>query len=298
MSLRPRNAGELLEAFISYGKNKRYAVDQQHEKDPSLTPITLIPDDLSVVEAIRGETPVKEWIASKIIRPGLTVSSKGLTESQKTCFINVVKTQILSKELHRAFGHALKRLDSAKKTVHEYSRELVDVILNLKITTQDSELIKDVEFESVMIHDDHAQRVKKLSIATDSNLKDCVDSFSSNSVFRLKTGESFSRSRINNSITSILIANVLSAPLKKELCDSAVRIAHIHRIDGGEGLIYFACFFDPVINALSLCTMDEDGGNLRPQNEEEWVANIPWELYGVRRQPTLDKRELKQIQTV
>lgn len=71
-------------------------------------------------------------------------------------------------------------------------------------------------------------------------------------------------------VSSVLIESILPATVRKTLITSSTRIADTNWVDQSLRRIYVVCFFDPVTNALSLGTINEDGSNLRPQDQSEW----------------------------
>lgn len=126
-SRRPRNAQQILESFISWG---REGVHVNRSSDPGSSgyDFTLTPDDPTLDGAMHEDVSIRTWIDKKIIRPGTAVADQQLTESQKTCFINAVKTDLVPKELHHVFGVALKGLKSTRDSVHDYSTQLIGIL--------------------------------------------------------------------------------------------------------------------------------------------------------------------------
>ncbi|MEI8365099.1 MAG: hypothetical protein WCF65_01655 [Parachlamydiaceae bacterium] len=226
-SIRPRNTEQLLEAFISLGRNQ--TVVGYSQTDSFQGTFALTPADPSVVDAIKSDLPAGKWMDCHLVQPGLEVSDFKLKESQKTRLINAIKTEIVPRGLHHAFDEALKRLSPGKNSVHEYGKQLIDIV-----------------FETFP----HREPAFKSLVA--------------------------------QSVSSILIEKVLPVQVKKILSESAVRIARIHWADEDVNPIHLACFFDPVAKVVSLCILDEDGGNLRPQEQDQWMIHIPWESYGIK----------------
>jgi len=249
-SVRPKNAMDLLRAFIEFGR-ERAKIDgfltdddpyQRYMADTPTHAFTLTPEDPTVVGAMKGNETAREWINIHIVLPGMGVANQQLTESQKTCFINGIKQDVLPKELHSRFLIELKMINPSINSVRDYSKMLVDIVLRIMPKNPD-----------------------------------------------------ITPSQITSDITTVLIEKVLSARSKKILIDSAVHIADTNWVHQGVRHVYFACFFDPIANAVSLCTIDEDGNNLRPIDQDKWVTNVPWELYGVKLTPTLDNHKVERL---
>jgi hypothetical protein len=249
-SLRPKNAQQLLEGFIAFGKQRAKADHFLTDDDPYQrymvdTPqhaFTLTPEDMSVVGAMKDGVSASQWVQANIIRPGTSVSSLTLTDEQKADYIAEVDSQMISKELKTSFKREVNNISSKANSVNAYSNELIKVIQ--KITGKNDTATKNF---------------------------------------------------IAHGLTTVLISSILPDPASRILSSTAARIADTNWVDEGEKHIYFACFFDPVTNSIQLGTMDEDGQALRPQDQEEWVTYVPWEMYGVKLTSTLATAKVKKI---
>ena len=215
--LRSKNAQEILEIFIALGRERsnqeRILTETPRLGNPQHS-FRLIPEDPNLISARSSAGSTREWIEQSIIQPGLKISAQPLSASQKTSFINAIKSTFLPRELHGFFGNTLKALDPKINSVHDYSNALIEIISR--------------------IHSD----------ATPTS--------------------------ITKHVSSILIESILPAAVRKTLITSSIRIADTNWVDQNLKRIYVICFFDPVTNALSLGTINEDGSNLRPQDQNEW----------------------------
>lgn len=249
-SVRPRNAHELLERFIAFGKKRakedNFLTDdnpyQRYMADTPQHAFTLTPEDMSVVGAMKDGVTASEWIRVNIIRPGTSVSNLTLTPDQKSSYAELVENQIVPKELKSAYKSGVRRISTKSNTVNAYSNDLISVIQT--ITGRKDPAMKNY---------------------------------------------------IAKSLTSILISTILPPAAQRTLSNTAARIADTNWVDQGVKHIYFACFFDPVTNSILLGTMNEDGQGLRPQDQDEWVTYVPWEMYGVKLEPTLAKAKVKAL---
>lgn len=105
-----------------------------------------------------------------------------------------------------------------------------------------------------------------------------------------KTRAAFSRK-----ITNILLEQVFPPNVSNLLGKTAARIADTNWVNEGVRHIYFACFFDPLTKTLQLATQDEGGNRTQAVDQNEWVAYVPWEMYGVKLTPSLDDRKVHPI---
>lgn len=249
-SVRPRNAHELLERFIAFGKKRAkedsFLTDddpyQRYMVDTPQHAFTLTPEDASVVGAMKEGVTASDWIRVNIIRPGTSVSNLTLTADQKSAYAAAVESRLIPKELKTMYRKGVDRISSKSNSVNAYSNELIKVIQ--KITGKSDDATKNF---------------------------------------------------ISNGLTTVLISSILPPPAQRILSNTAARIADTNWVDEGVKHIYFACFFDPVTKSIQLGSMNEDGQGLRPQDQDEWVTYVPWEMYGVKLEPTLAKTKAKQI---
>lgn len=87
---------------------------------------------------------------------------------------------------------------------------------------------------------------------------------------------------LSKQLTDLLLTDVLPSETVAALTASAVRIADTNWEDKGARHLVFACFYNPLSQAVELATLDEEGRRLAALNQDEWVTYIPWEMYGVK----------------
>lgn len=161
--VRPKNAQELLEAFIVHFREHQCAEDPESSQHA----FTLTPEDPTIIEAIRSQESPKEWIRENVIKPGLAVSNQLLTASQKTSFINALKTQVVKKEWRAVFNEGLKRLDPKINSIYEFSNRMIELIRSI-IPAADSASRSSLESDvsSVLIESVLPASAKKLLSST------------------------------------------------------------------------------------------------------------------------------------
>lgn len=249
-TVRPKDATELLTAFILFGRSRAQADKFLQDNDPYQrymvdTPqhaFTLTPEDASIVDAMSSPLPPTKWVEDHLIKTGNSVANMPLSVEQKNQLINVVSSIMLPKEIVPAFKNEAASINNNANTLHLFSNTLLDSLL--KITRRQN----------------------------------------------AKTRAAFSRD-----LTNIILNSFLPPSQSKTIMDNAARIADTNWVDQGVQHIYFSCFFNPLTKTLQLGTQDEDGNRLQALDQEEWVAYVPWEMYGVKINPSLDGRTIKKV---
>lgn len=248
---KPKDATELLSAFITFGRSRAQTDQFLSDADPyqrymADTPqhaFTLTPEDASIVDAMSSPQPPMRWIEEHITKPGITVANTPISQEQKINLINIISTEMIPKELIPAFKKQAATIKESANTIHLFSNAILDTLLTITSRKND------------------------------------------------KTRAAFSRD-----LTNILINSFLPANSAKILTNTAARIADTNWVDQGVKHIYFSCFFDPLTKTLQLGTQDEDGNRLRALDQDEWVAYVPWEMYGIKLTPSLDNRKISVVE--
>lgn len=104
------------------------------------------------------------------------------------------------------------------------------------------------------------------------------------SILNLDPNNKNNLSEISANLTGLLFNTVLAKADNAQIIQSAVRIAETSLGENQDFHFCFACFFDPITNALQLGLIKEDKGEeyLLPLNQKEWVFNIPWDIFGLK----------------
>lgn len=79
-----------------------------------------------------------------------------------------------------------------------------------------------------------------------------------------------------------LIRKALPLDLQMQLCDTAVHFADTNWVESKDGFInrlHFCLYYNPVNNRIEIGTIHEDGSDLSPLNQSDWVNRQPWEFY-------------------
>jgi len=134
--VRPKNAQELLEAFLAY--SQRFAEQRNAKKEtPSNNSSAKIqenalmptPEDPSIIEAIYCTLPFSEWIQKRFFQPGKAICSLRLTLEQKNQFI-LAASKLLPLELSAAFLSSLDALRLENDSVYLFSQQLLNALLS------------------------------------------------------------------------------------------------------------------------------------------------------------------------
>ena len=88
------------------------------------------------------------------------------------------------------------------------------------------------------------------------------------------------KAEMSSTLTSIFLESILTDADSKRIARHIARIADTNWEDDSKH-IYFCCFWDPVTASVQLGTIDDDGTQLQCINQDEWVKNVPWEMFGV-----------------
>lgn len=244
--VRPKNAPQLLSAFIIYGKKYHSHMDNDSVSQELTTDLSehfnLTPQDPSIVKAFTSNLSPPEWIQKNLIFPCQSIANIPLNEEQKKLFINEIHRQMLPEEDAKTFKDAAETACQTYKSVYKVGQQL-------------------------------------LRLLTDFHPK-CKNS---------------SKSALEASLTNILFNHILPAASVQKLSDHAVSIANSHRLDPKKKQIHFVCFFNPLCQNIQLGTIDSERKNLLALDQNEWVAYIPWERYGIRMTPDLSSHNLEVL---
>ncbi len=245
--VRPKNAEQLLAAFIDFARNhtasnqesKNVPISQRYLAATPQHAFTLTPADPSLCDALKSHLSAQAWIQQFLLAPGKTIANLPLSSEQKEIFINESAKLLLPAELCQAFKAAALSFTPSEDSVHAFSNQLLDLVLS----------------------------------------------------FKSKSNPEV-RSACSTTLTNIYLQNVISQSAAKILQQTIVRIADTNWIDQGARHIYFACFSDPVSNTLQLASVNEEGNELQALDQNEWVAYVPWEMYGVKLNPALSHHHI------
>lgn len=248
--IRPKNAEQLLEAFIQFSRKRVQSDnflddDNPYQRYMATTPqhaFTLTPEDHTVIPALKSELSPTEWIQETIAQTGYEIANLPLSPQQKEKFIDEISRQLLPAELANSFKLAALSSASSPDTVHAFCEDILHLLMDF-----------DIRQKSII------------------------------------------RSNLTASLTNILLHHVLTPDAAQKLSTHVVRIADTNWLDRGARHLYFACFFDPVTQSLQLGTIDEDGKELLALDQNEWVAYVPWEMYGVKLTPSITTHSMEVL---
>lgn len=174
-SVRPKDAQELLEAFIAFGRKRAHIDDFLNDEDPYQrymvdTPqhaFTLTPEDATVLSAMKEDQTPESWIQQNIIQPGLKVSNLPLSNSQKSSLIALVKQNMIPDELQTGFDRAIQSLNARNSTVNTFARQLTSLILSIS-PRKDKAIVSYIQSNLTKLYLDNVLPNSAVKIITSS----------------------------------------------------------------------------------------------------------------------------------
>lgn len=137
-AVRPKDAEELLNAFIAFGRAgakenpfNEYNPYQHYMVKTIQHAFTLTPEDPSVLVAMDPSKKTEEWIQEYLIKPGKRVALQPATDNMKEKFREAICDKMLGTELRETFTQAAKKISTKYNTLSSYGYKLLKLLLKM-----------------------------------------------------------------------------------------------------------------------------------------------------------------------
>lgn len=173
----PKNARELLESFISFGRRHKGSQGKILDRDlvcNGIHAFSLIPNNSTALPAINSDLDPETWVAQNVIKPGKEIAEAKMTREMKNKFVDALLLSWVPKELAGIFkADANKIYNEKESTVSSYSTSL----LNVFIKTMDNKekngiytrVIMNTLYEKVLSQEDKNRLLSASVKIADSN---------------------------------------------------------------------------------------------------------------------------------
>ena len=263
-TLKPRNALELLVAFINWGRarekqdqflesgtaNDRYMVNtEQHA-------FSLTPEDDTVKSAMGGDEKdldPQAWAKKHILDASKSVKDAVLTNDQIK-LLGMYAGSIFVRGNSDYFNQWVQSnvVGAGKNTVQQASQAILQQAIAMAGPKANAAYITSV-FTSVLL------------------------------------GSALPASAKNSFLT---------AEQRAQLGKNAARFADTNWVSKDEKNIYFCFYYSPVTDSIQVGNVNEDGSDLNGISQADWVDGVRWDMFGAKLNPDMAAKPALQLTSV
>lgn len=157
-TVKPKDAMELLTAFIVFGRKEAVEgdifnddnPDQRYMVNTSTHAFSVTPEDDSIVDAMKSDIAPEVWITNNLINPCKNLKDLQLTQEQFAKYAAYACAVLVPKEAGAYFNTQVKVMPANLKTLNQISNYFIDVAMRIAPTTRDSKIgrLSEILFDS------------------------------------------------------------------------------------------------------------------------------------------------------